>query len=341
MICSCGKKGCKGCKKGYAQGAAKVTPLGYYLGTDNVDPFDNVEGQQVAQGGSGIVVGTGPLARQSTPEEELASYALQEGMRKGVSLGTDRALEYGKSLFDKTGEGAEAAGAIAGVADTASTAVDAADTLSTAVDAADTLSTAADAASAASDVTASASPLGVAKAVADPVMDLADDGTMSKSGALETGSSILGAIVGTFLGGNTAAGASAGKAAGSVLTRASGMKGSEEAVKRASKQMQAEVEKGPDQTALAAVQDPAGVPPLSSGIPPVDEPQNYLDEDKKEGYQDGTTKVPLAYKPDYRRLSSGGMADLNFSKRTAEYNRKNREAYAKKIEELMKQSSGR
>jgi hypothetical protein len=334
MICSCGKKGCKGCKKGYAQGAAKVTPLGYYLGTDNVDPFDNVEGQQVAQGGSGIVVGTGPLARQSTPEEELASYALQEGMRKGVSLGTDKALEYGKSFFDKVEKGADTAG-------TLSTAADTADTLSTAVDAADTLSTAADTASAASDVTASASPLAVAKAVADPVVDLADDGAMSTSGITEAITTGIGAIVGTVFGGNTAAGASAGKAAGSVLTRASGMKGSEEAVKKASKQMQAEAEKGPNQTALAAVQDPAGVPPLSSGIPLVDEPQNYLNEDEKEGYQDGTTKVPLAYKPDYRRLSSGGMADLNFSKRTAEYNRKNREAYAKKIEELMKQSSGR
>jgi hypothetical protein len=64
------------------------------------------------------------------------------------------------------------------------------------------------------------------------------------------------------------------------------------------------------------------------------------------GYADGTTKMtpveerqaPLllaAEKPDYRRLSSGGWADLNFSKRTLEQNKKAREDHYKRIQEAM------
>jgi hypothetical protein len=64
------------------------------------------------------------------------------------------------------------------------------------------------------------------------------------------------------------------------------------------------------------------------------------------GYANGTTKMtpveerqaPLllaAEKPDYRRLSSGGWADLNFSKRTLEQNKKAREDHYKRIQEAM------
>jgi hypothetical protein len=67
------------------------------------------------------------------------------------------------------------------------------------------------------------------------------------------------------------------------------------------------------------------------------------------GYADGTAKMtpveerpmlqaPLllaAEEPDYRRLSSGGMADLNFSKRTLEQNKKAREDNYKRIQKAM------
>jgi len=67
------------------------------------------------------------------------------------------------------------------------------------------------------------------------------------------------------------------------------------------------------------------------------------------GYADGTAKMtpveerpmlqaPLllaAEEPDYRRLSSGGMADLNFSKRTLEQNKKAMEDNYKRIQKAM------
>jgi len=67
------------------------------------------------------------------------------------------------------------------------------------------------------------------------------------------------------------------------------------------------------------------------------------------GYANGTAKMtpveerpmlqaPLllaAEEPDYRRLSSGGMADLNFSKRTLEQNKKAMEDHYKRIQKAM------
>jgi len=53
------------------------------------------------------------------------------------------------------------------------------------------------------------------------------------------------------------------------------------------------------------------------------------------GLKDGTKKVKTAEEPDYRRLSSGGMADLNFSKRTLEQNKKAMEDHYKRIQEAM------
>jgi hypothetical protein len=53
------------------------------------------------------------------------------------------------------------------------------------------------------------------------------------------------------------------------------------------------------------------------------------------GFKDGTKKVKTAEEPDYRRLSSGGWADLNFSKRTLEQNKKAREDNYKRIQKAM------
>jgi hypothetical protein len=53
------------------------------------------------------------------------------------------------------------------------------------------------------------------------------------------------------------------------------------------------------------------------------------------GFKDGTKKVQTTEEPDYRRLSSGGWADLNFSKRTLEQNKKAMEDHYKRIQEAM------
>ena len=55
------------------------------------------------------------------------------------------------------------------------------------------------------------------------------------------------------------------------------------------------------------------------------------------GLKDGTAKVPPMDTPNYKPQSSGAVADVNFSKRVEEANKKAQEEFLKKLKEAMKE----
>jgi len=82
MKCSCGKKGCKGCRKGYTYGTKMVSPMGYYEGSLYANPEEEQREREI-QIGQGFRATAQPATQGPSIGEQLGQMALSTGVSKG------------------------------------------------------------------------------------------------------------------------------------------------------------------------------------------------------------------------------------------------------------------
>lgn len=83
MACSCGKKGCKGCRKGYAYGTKMVSPMGYYLGTPSAMANPEEE-EQISSFTKPRMAEIQPVQTGPSPASQFAAPVVQAGVEMGV-----------------------------------------------------------------------------------------------------------------------------------------------------------------------------------------------------------------------------------------------------------------
>ena len=96
MKCSCGKKGCKGCRKGYAYGTKMISPMGYYNGSLYAAPEEEEKQEEPNVIGQGYRATSAPAPLQPSIGESLSSTFTPTVVNKGVeAVFADKAVEEG------------------------------------------------------------------------------------------------------------------------------------------------------------------------------------------------------------------------------------------------------